>query len=139
MREKLVAPTEDSIPQLASRCAAVSNRSARVALNLEKLASGRPEAALPARSLASTVGDFVQEMDMMATLLEGMDALCDRSRRHLEVLVSDAEELASSTASVLGCDGGGPASASLEKLAQTEQTWRMMLHLVTSFQSVVQL
>lgn len=142
MREKLVASPEETIPQLAARCVAVSNRSARVSLSLEKAAAnGRSESVGQMKSIASTVGDFVHEMDMLATLLEGTTALSESSRRHLEVLIGDAEELASLTASVLrnGNQSDALESAALEKLVQTEKTWKMMLQLVMSFQSLVQL
>lgn len=78
--------------------------------------------------LASTVGDFVPEMEKLAALL--------KEERHSHVRVGNIS-LADLTSSVLGpgFQGEDLESKLLEKLAATPKTWTMMLQLVASFQS----
>lgn len=134
--------TDISPAGLRQQCSAASNRSARVSLGLEKLAVRIPDrhTADQTRALASTVADFVNEMDVLSVLLEGAGdtSLSAPSRRRLGSLTSDAEELASLTSSLIG-RGETPGGARLEKLAETKATWEMMLQLVAAFQSLVQM
>lgn len=82
---------------------------------------------------AGTVADFVHETDVLAALLDGGAQLSDASKRHLGVLVSNADELASLTEAL------AEKTTTLEKLIETKATWRMMLQLVASFKSLAQM
>lgn len=134
---------------LQSRTSAVSNRSARISLSLEKLsvkaATTSPASYLidPVRELAGLISDFVQGLDSLAVLLSDASSASGPTRQRLVDLLSSVEETMVTMTSVLEAAlprQSPPVSESeLRALAASGDLWRTFSSLMGTFLNIIQL